>query len=844
MPGTVTRRFHDTDEASNFEGDDPSASRYYPRIMYWKYFGKIYPTLLLLYPPRIMYLKSFLERHLLMVLLLLSTLAANFFAPQLATFVSFLPLLVVVHTGISSFKDYTRKKIIRVILSGGACIVLVPVVLFLVSLLVLPCLVLSFLVTRLLQFIWHGDAYDNVTMLKFCIRCWIYWFYLFSLLPIYSVYNSIFALNFVPHSIMLDSDVIIGGISNAIICSFAFSNIAFYFIPRVRFDYSESGLNVSEAVVEIADCLFVTFWFFLLFPLLGYKEDKDAGKLVFFKPLTFTTVIILYNVIRLVTYMMVWLLQMVVNKLNTGTDIGSWLYLIAEKLFRRKHLMYWANGMKYNINFVLNSLLLLLYWVFVEPKLEKTPQHKKVMVFGIWTCLSLLICAFLWLIKTCVILSWQAGSVYNRLDSKILSEGRQLYFLGIIGCQKFDIFNLLYYDHYEYDTSCTENSRQGGKWTKWFSLKRLNNSFMFNLNLMLFPTEARFLNVSGDSRFDRDDEGQNGKKLSQQKKKRAKKFLWSPTMMYDMQQAAEYFLTAKFKLSEEKYTSVILDELERYSRDHNMSMEDNLTQLIGEHEWVDFQDQLPKDNLAFETRLKTWMEMAHKQCLFLANTLSSAKEVVDCLDKIISWLLVFGTFIMWLLLTGLATTKVLVLIATPLLSVTFIFKESCKTLFEGIMFAYVVHPFNVGDLCVIGEKMMEVRTVGIWKTTFLKVGTQEVMIYPNSELSKQIIINYNTDFDWNDSVELDLDPMTKKKIKILKQEIEKYLDGNKEKFIQGSNSTEVLTTRDNIKLMVYFRHRVNLKNNTYFECLKEKRTLRSEFVLHAENLVDQYKNGG
>lgn len=68
---------------------------------------------------------------------------------------------------------------------------------------------------------------------------------------------------------------------------------------------------------------------------------------------------------------------------------------------------------------------------------------------------------------------------------------------------------------------------------------------------------------------------------------------------------------------------------------------------------------------------------------------------------------------------------------------------------------------------------MEVRTVGIWKTTFLKVGTQEVMIYPNSELSKQIIINYNTDFDWNDSVELDLDPMTKKKIKILKQEIEK-----------------------------------------------------------------------
>ena len=61
---------------------------------------------------------------------------------------------------------------------------------------------------------------------------------------------------------------------------------------------------------------------------------------------------------------------------------------------------------------------------------------------------------------------------------------------------------------------------------------------------------------------------------------------------------------------------------------------------------------------------------------------------------------------MWLLLTGLATTKVLVLIATPILGLSFIIQDTCKTLFEGVMFAYVVNPFNVGDLCILDGTMV------------------------------------------------------------------------------------------------------------------------------------------
>ncbi|KNA16757.1 hypothetical protein SOVF_086220 [Spinacia oleracea] len=266
------------------------------------------------------------------------------------------------------------------------------------------------------------------------------------------------------------------------------------------------------------------------------------------------------------------------------------------------------------------------------------------------------------------------------------------------------------------------------------------------------------------------------------------------------------------------------------------------------HEFDYFQDQLPDQPLEMKEeteleRIRKWMEGARTNCLLLANTLSSAKEVVDCLNKIISTLLIAATFVMWLLLTGLATTKLLVVIASPLLAATFIFGDSCKTLFQGIIFTYVVHPFDVGDLCVIDQKMMEVRTIGVWKTTFTKVGTQEEVIFTNTQLANKDIINHKTEFDWNDCVELDVASLNKKQIMTLKEKIEKHLDDSKDKkFATDYNCVTVLTTGDNnLKLAMSFRHNEDRRNCIYSECLKTKHNLRSELILHVHDLLEQAK---
>jgi small-conductance mechanosensitive channel len=50
---------------------------------------------------------------------------------------------------------------------------------------------------------------------------------------------------------------------------------------------------------------------------------------------------------------------------------------------------------------------------------------------------------------------------------------------------------------------------------------------------------------------------------------------------------------------------------------------------------------------------------------------------------------------------GIATTKVLVVISSQLLVVVFIFGNACKTVFEALIFVFIMHPFDVGDRCVI-----------------------------------------------------------------------------------------------------------------------------------------------
>jgi len=85
----------------------------------------------------------------------------------------------------------------------------------------------------------------------------------------------------------------------------------------------------------------------------------------------------------------------------------------------------------------------------------------------------------------------------------------------------------------------------------------------------------------------------------------------------------------------------------------------------------------------------------------LAHALCDTKTAVKQLNKLVTGVLVVVTILVWLLLMEIATTKVLVFLSSQLVLAAFMFGNTCKNIFEAIIFVFVMHPFDVGDRCVI-----------------------------------------------------------------------------------------------------------------------------------------------
>jgi len=95
----------------------------------------------------------------------------------------------------------------------------------------------------------------------------------------------------------------------------------------------------------------------------------------------------------------------------------------------------------------------------------------------------------------------------------------------------------------------------------------------------------------------------------------------------------------------------------------------------------------------------------------LALTLNDTKTAVNKLHRMLNFIVAIVVLIIWLLILELATTKFLVFLSSQVVLVTFIFGNTCKTIFEAIIFLFVMHPFDVGDRCEIdGVQVMFIHS--------------------------------------------------------------------------------------------------------------------------------------
>lgn len=71
-----------------------------------------------------------------------------------------------------------------------------------------------------------------------------------------------------------------------------------------------------------------------------------------------------------------------------------------------------------------------------------------------------------------------------------------------------------------------------------------------------------------------------------------------------------------------------------------------------------------------------------------------------------------------LLILGIATKQLLSYTSSQLLLVVFIFGNTCKNIFEAIIFLFVIHPFDVGDRCEIDGVQVQTVELGFVITMF------------------------------------------------------------------------------------------------------------------------------
>ncbi|GKV51499.1 hypothetical protein SLEP1_g58144 [Rubroshorea leprosula] len=191
--------------------------------------------------------------------------------------------------------------------------------------------------------------------------------------------------------------------------------------------------------------------------------------------------------------------------------------------------------------------------------------------------------------------------------------------------------------------------------------------------------------------------------------------------------------------------------------------------------------------------LRSWMESVYKECNSLKSSLKSTRRGMEELNKLAKGIVIILIVIVWLLMMKVVSTQAVVLILSQFFVLTFVFGDTCKRIFEGIMFVFVIHPFEIGDRCLIEgrEEEVFVKKINIQTTVFSRVeptpndnkddgddhDKNEQIVYPNSVLAAKHICKFRSHdsnpppalpstppkFDMTDSVEFVVDASTSRK---------------------------------------------------------------------------------
>lgn len=194
----------------------------------------------------------------------------------------------------------------------------------------------------------------------------------------------------------------------------------------------------------------------------------------------------------------------------------------------------------------------------------------------------------------------------------------------------------------------------------------------------------------------------------------------------------------------------------------------------------------------------------------LAQSIRDTSQALGKIDTILLIITIIISTMICLAIFRVDFWAALIPLGTILAACTFVFDSSAKSLFNGIMFQFVTHPYDSGDLVMIDGTYMFVDNIGILGTVF--VGADGTKLYaPTTVLLTKIISNIRRSDSMGESFKFNIDFRTDNDlILLLRERLVEWVQSQSRDFGPGFDLrvTDILDMNQVI-LSVWLPHKGN-----------------------------------
>ncbi|KAJ4882980.1 Mechanosensitive ion channel protein 10 [Raphanus sativus] len=516
----------------------------------------------------------------------------------------------------------------------------------------------------------------------------------------------------------------------------------------------------------------------------------------------------------------VWKWCVLVMVTFSGMLVTNWfmhlvVFLIETNFLLRRKVLYFVHGLKKSVQVFIWLSLVLVAWVFLFNRdVHRSSTATKILTAITRTLISLLTGAFLWLVKTLLLKILAANfNVVNFFDRIQESVFHQYVLQTLSGPPLMEEAERVGREpstgHLSFTSVGKKGTVKGKKVIDMGKVHRMKREKVSAWNMRVLVEAVRTSGLSTIS--DTLDETAYGDGKEQAEK---------GEITSEMEAlAAAYHV---FRNVAQPLCSYIEEE-------------DLLRFMIKEEVDLVFPlfDGAAETGRITRKAFTEWVVKVYTSRKALAHSLNDTKTAVKQLNKLVTAILIVITIVIWLLLLEVATTKVLLFFSTQLVALAFIIGSTCKNLFESIVFVFVMHPFDVGDRCVVDGVPMLVEEMNLLTTVFLKLDNEKVY-YPNSVLATKPISNYFRSPDMGETVEFSIAFSTPvSKIAHLKERIAEYLEQNPQHW--SPIHTVVVKEIENmnkLKMALYSNHTIT------FQEYRERNIRRTEQSLAIKKMLE------